>query len=462
MDLNSTIDGLKDEIIEQTQKLIRIKSVQGEEKPGMPYGEEINNALLTVLQLGEKLGFRSRNLNGYMGYIEWGEGEEIVGILAHLDVVPEGDNWDYEPYEGIVENGRLYGRGTLDDKGPAIAALYGMYALKQTGFKPSKRIRLLLGTNEESGCHEVEYYLKHDESPAIGFTPDGYFPVIFAEKGITFFNIVKNFKEKENNNLVYLKGGNRPNMVPDYCEAGIKNVDKEALMRKTDAFAQRGSVNLSYVINEDMLVIKSKGISAHGSTPQFGKNAIMQLINFLNSVEVCSGEVGDAVKFLAAKIGMETNGESIDAYLHDDVSGDLTFNVGTIEMNEDMISIGVNVRYPVTLTLEGFMNPLKASLSEGGFTIEGLMHQQPLYFPKDHKLIKILSGVYEKHTGQQGEPMAIGGGTYAKEMPNIVAFGPIFPGKPDLDHQANEYIEVDDLIKITKIYGDAIKELAES
>ncbi|MDF2882337.1 MAG: dipeptidase [Clostridiaceae bacterium] len=462
MDLNSTIDGLKDEIIEQTQKLIRVKSVQGQEKPGMPYGEGINDALLTTLQLGEKLGFRSRNLNGYMGYIEWGEGEEIVGILAHLDVVPEGDNWDYEPYEGKVENGKLYGRGTLDDKGPAIASLYGMYALKQTGFKPNKRIRLLLGTNEESGCHEVEYYLKHDESPTIGFTPDGYFPVIFAEKGITFFNIVKNFKEKENNNLVYMKGGNRPNMVPDYCEVGLKNVDKEVLMRKTDAFAQRSSVNLTYVINEDMLVIKSKGISAHGSTPQYGKNAIMQLINFLNSVEVCTGEVGEAIKFLAAKIGMETNGESIEAYMHDDVSGDLTFNVGTIEMNEDMISIGVNVRYPVTLSLEGFMDPLKANVNEAGFSIEGLMHQPALYYPKDHKLIKILSKVYEKHTGQPGDPIAIGGGTYAKEMPNIVAFGPIFPGKPDLDHQANEYIEVDDLIQITKIYGDAIKELAES
>lgn len=462
MSLNEKILELKEDLIADTQKILRIKSVQGMERPGMPFGEGVNDSLITMLGIGERMGFKTTNLDGYIGYIEWGKGKEIVGVLGHLDVVPEGDGWTYPPYAAEIHDDKIYARGALDDKGPIMAALYGMYALKETGFQPEKRVRIILGTNEETGSADVEYYLEKDEKPTIGFTPDAEFPIIYAEKGLAVFNITKKFNNTEECSIKYIKGGQRANMVPDYCEIGIKTEDKEALMRKVDAYSSSHNVNLKYEVKDELLIVKFFGLSAHGSMPELGKNAIMQALGFLHYNNIDSGEVGEAIGFLSENIGLEVRGESFGVCLHDEVSGYLSFNVGTIEMNENMMTLSLNLRYPVTKILEDMMNPFEAKLKPSGFVVEGLVHQAPLYFSKEHKLIKILSKVYEEQTGNKAELLAIGGGTYAKEMPNIVAFGPIFPGKPDLDHQPDEYIEVDDLIKTTQIYAHAIKELAEN
>ena len=461
MKLNKKIDLLQEELIEKTQELIRIRSIEGEEKPGMPFGEEVNNALIHTLELGEKLGFKTKNIDGYMGYLEYGEGDEMVGVLGHLDIVPEGDGWNFDPYGGEIHDGKIFGRGAIDDKGPIVSCIYGLYALKEIGFKPNKRIRILLGTNEETGSEEVGYYLKKEEAPTLGFTPDGFFPIIFAEKGLTVFRLVKDFNLSETSAVVYIKGGNRENMVPDYCETGIKIEDKQSIIEKVVSYSKANNINLSYEINGELLVLKCIGFSAHGSMPELGQNAIMQSLAFLNYLNICNGEVGETIRFLAENIGLETNGKSFGVYLKDDESGELTFNVGTINMNESSISVGLNLRYPVTCTFEHMMNPLEEKINEIGFRIEDMDHQKPLYFPKDHKLIKTLAETYRNQTGEEAELLAIGGGTYAKEMPNTVAFGPIFPGKPDLCHQSNEYIEIEELMKMTKIYANAIKELSE-
>lgn len=460
MNINAKIDELKSELIDDTQKLIRIKSVKDEGSLNMPFGSGINDALLTVLNIGKKMGFRTKNIDGYMGYIEYGEGEEIAGVLGHLDVVPEGDGWNYPAYGAEIHDDKIYGRGTLDDKGPMIASLYALYALKETGFKPNKRIRILFGTDEENGCGEIDYYLKREEKFSIGFTPDGCFPIIFAEKGITFFNIVKEFSNDENRKLVYIKGGHRPNMVPDYCEFCINDLNIDSIIQKINDFKLKTGFDIKYELNDNLIFVKSYGISAHGSTPEKGKNAIMQAVLFIQSLGICSGEIGDAIDFFANNIGIETNGRSFGVYLRDDVSGELSFNVGTIELKDNKISLGLNLRYPVTSSFEEMKRLFDDKIEGTGFRIEDMQHQKPLYFPKDHKLIKILSEVYTEITGEKPELLAIGGGTYAKEMTNIVAFGPIFPGKPDLDHQANECIEIDDLIKITKIYALALKKLS--
>lgn len=462
MILNEKINDIKESLIEDTQKILRIKSVQEDGRPGMPFGKGINSALETMLGIGENMGFTTKNLEGYIGYIEWGQGDEIVGVLGHLDVVPEGDGWSYPSYGAEIHDGKIYARGALDDKGPIMAALYGMYALKEIGFKPEKRIRIILGTNEETGSADVEYYLEKDEKPTIGFTPDADFPVIYAEKGLTVFNITKMFTLSGESSIEYIKGGQRANMVPDYCEVGIRAENIEEIINKINAYAKSHKFDFTYEVKDKLLLLKSIGLSAHGSTPEVGRNAIMQAILFLNDEKICVGEVGDAIRFLAEKIGLQTMGENFGVCLQDDVSGFLSFNVGTIEANGDSITVSLNLRYPVTKTFDDMMKPFEETLKSSGFKVEELEHQEPLYFSKEHKLIKILSKVYEEQTGDKAELLAIGGGTYAKEMPNIVAFGPIFPGKPDLDHQPDEYIEVDDLLKITQIYAHAIKELTEN
>lgn len=462
--INELIDTMKDDIVKATQGIVSIKSVMDEPKPGMPFGQGIHDALEYALNLSENLGFRTVNVDGYMGYAEYGEGKEMIGVLGHLDVVPEGDGWKYPPYGGEIHDGKIYARGTLDDKGPIIAALYGLKAIKEASLSLSKRVRIFFGTDEEHGSSEVHYYLERDEAPTAGFTPDAEYPIIYAEKGILTFKLVKDFEKRDNENIEikYIKGGNVSNMVPDYCEAYLifeSDKDKKLVMNKLAEFVRETGYDVTYEDKGDHLLIKSKGASAHGSMPHLGKNAIMQMLVFLKTIDI-NGDAKEYIDFFATNVGMEVNGETFGVYLKDDI-GDLSFNVGVIEINEKGASMTLNLRYPVTFKTSDVMDKLHKKLEATGIEVKDLMTADPLYFPKEHLLIQKLQKVYEEQTGLEPTLLAIGGGTYAKEMPNIVAFGPIFPGKPDLDHQANEYIEIDDLIMNAKIYGNAIFELVK-
>ncbi|MEW9095942.1 MAG: dipeptidase PepV [Clostridiaceae bacterium] len=463
MKLSIKINDLRDNIIKSTQEILRIKSIEDESKEGMPFGEGVSKALEYALSLSKKMGFETKNLDGYIGYAEYGEGEDYIAVLGHLDVVPEGDGWKYPPYGAEIHEGKIYARGALDDKGPIIAALYGLKAIKDIGLPLSKRVRIIFGTNEETGSGEMKYYLKHEKPPVAGFTPDAMYPLIFAEKGILSFNLTKELKvlETEDFSIKYIKGGQRVNMVPDYCEVGIWSREKDVIIKALDKFKQFNDYNLTAHIKSDMLVIKCIGISAHGSTPELGVNAIMQMFKFLETLPICKADIFDFIKFMNDKIGCETNGKSLGVHLKDEDSGELSFNVGTVELKDEKIVVRINIRYPVSFKMEDVVGPMEKVLKDREITMEDISHQKPLYFPKDHPLIKTLLSVYSEQTGDNREPIAIGGGTYAKEMPNIVAFGPIFPGKPDLDHQANEYIEIEDLIINTKIYAHAIYELAK-
>lgn len=463
MELNRKIDELKDKLVSSTQEILKIKSVEEPGLDGMPYGPGVGKALECALDISSKLGFKAVNLDGYVGYAEYGEGEEYVGVLGHLDVVPEGDGWQYPPYGAEIHNGRIYARGSLDNKGPIIAALYGLKAIKDSGLALSKRVRIIFGTNEETGSREIEYYLKREKPPVSGFTPDAEYPIIFAEKGLTSFKLVKELSKKPAGELTvkYIKGGQRSNVVPDYCEAAIGTSKPSELANSIEVISKENNYKIRIEQMDNQVVIKSYGVSAHGSMPQLGFNAIMQLLELLEKLPIGDSDISDFICFMNKNIGFDVYGEKFGVGLEDKASGKLSFNVGVINMDEDKVSVMLNLRYPVTFELEDMMNPFNARLKDTGIRIEDFGHQKPLYFPEDHPLIKTLQKVYTEQTGLEAKLLAIGGGTYAKEMPNIVAFGPIFPGKPDLDHQANEYIEVDDLVLNAKICAHAIYELAK-
>ena len=463
MELNKLIDVMKEDIIKSTQEIIRIKSIEDEAKPGMPFGEGVAKSLECALNTAKKLGFHTVNLDGYVGYAEYGQGEDYVLALGHLDVVPEGDGWTYPPYGAEIHDGKMYGRGTTDDKGPIMATLYGLKAINDANLKISKRIRVLFGTNEETGSKELEYYLEREKAPVAGFTPDADYPIINGEKGITIFNIVKDFngQNKGQNHIKYIKGGQAANMVPDYCEAGILAVNVQSIIKALGTFTQDTDYKLSAVVNKDMVIIKSIGQSAHGSLPQLGHNAIMQLFAFLGTVDFGESDVSQFVEFLNENIGMEVHGESFGVCLQDENSGKLSFNVGTISMDEESATITLNLRYPVTNKLEDMMNPFNNKINGTGIRVDKFVHQEPLYFSPDSPIIKALQKVYTEQTGEEAKLVSIGGGTYAKEMPNTVAFGPMFPGEPDTIHKQNEYITIDNLIKNAKIYAHALYELAK-
>lgn len=463
MELSNKIDELRDGIIESTQELVRIKSVEEEGKEGKPFGEGVSKALNKALEISEKLGFKTVNMDGYAGYAEYGEGEDYVAVLGHLDVVPEGDGWIHPPYAAEIHDGKMYGRGTMDDKGPIIAALYGLKAIKDLNLPISKRVRVIFGTNEETGSKEMEYYMEREKAPIAGFTPDAEYPIIYGEKGMTIFDVVKDLKVKSQGDICikYIKGGQRANVVPDYCEAGLCVKDKEVVAKIVSEFGSKNNYNITTAVKDDMLVVKVVGLAAHGSTPELGKNAIMQMFALLGALSIETSDITEFIKFFNTYVGFETDGKSFGVGLEDKESGKLSFNVGTICMDEDKIVMALNLRYPVTFKYEDMINPFNKRIEGTGIRVENMEHQNPLFFPADHHLIKSLQKVYTEQTGKEAELLAIGGGTYAKEMPNIVAFGPMFPGEPDTIHQANEYIKVDQLVLNSKIYAHAIYELAK-
>lgn len=463
-EINDLVELMKDDLIKAVQEIVSIKSVMDEPKEGMPFGEGVNEALMKALSISSSLGFKTVNVDGYMGYAEYGEGEETVGVLGHLDVVPEGGGWKYPPYGGEIHDGRIYSRGAIDDKGPIMAALFGLKAVKEANLQLNKRVRVFFGTNEENGSNDVLNYLERDEAPDIGFTPDAEYPIIYAEKGILKFDIVKYLGEdtKSDINIKYVEGGNAPNMVPDTCRCVMQihdNYIKECVIDNFKKYIEKTKFNINYDEKEDCILFSSKGLSAHGSQPELGKNAIMMFLPFLKDINI-SDDLKEFVEFLVSNIGMDTRGKELGIDLKDD-TGELSLNVGMIKIDSCKAKVSVNVRYPVTFNENDVMDKLKSKAEFYGLKIENLVVAHPLYFPKSHPLIIKLQKVYKEQTGLEPELLSIGGGTYAKKMPNIVAFGPNFPGKVGREHQTDEYVEIEDLIKNAKIYGNAIYELAK-
>ena len=445
MNFDRELDARESELIESLQELIRIRSV-GEEAGAHPFGDGPHACLMACLALGERLGFRTASVDDMAGYVEYGSGEEMVAVLGHLDVVPEGDGWNYPPYGAVIDNGRLYGRGAVDDKGPTVAALYALRAIADSGVALSRRIRVIFGLNEEKGSLCIKHYVnKGEELPVMGFTPDGEYPIINGEKGIVTATFVRRLSADGAKRIAAFSAGIAANVVPEFAMAELTFAPEGKLPEKVSATGTR---------------VEAHGVNAHGSTPELGENAIGRLLLALDGLGL-SGDHGEAVHFLAEHIGMETRGKSLGIALSDDISGDLTLNLGVAKLEGDTLSVTINIRYPVTRKFEEFYPALVAKMAEGGFTETSLAHKQALYMPPESELIRCLSKVYEEQTGEPARLISMGGGTYAKAMPNTVAFGPIFPGDEAVEHKPNEYIELSKLMKNAKIIAAAMYEMAK-
>lgn len=469
MKFDKIVDSMKNDIIKATQELVQIRSLEGAPEPGAPFGREVRTCLDRTLGLCSRLGMKTENFDGYAGHAEFGEGDEIIGILVHVDVVPEGSGWSHDPYGGEVAGGRIYGRGAIDDKGPAVAVIYGLKAVMEAAEKFNRKVRIIVGCDEESGRWDcMKHYFKHAEMPMCGFSPDADFPIINSEMGILIFNLEKEF-EKNNEScceglkVKRIQGGNKVNMVPDYCECELemKKDFSERIQKTVDFMKDKMNARLELAIDGSRCIIKSYGLSAHGSTPDKGINAISQLISCICKLPLCVSEQTAYINFLDEHIGMEVDGASFGVAMSDEVSGKLVFNLGTIDLTEEKGNTGINIRYPVTKTRNQVYDIIKEKISASGISLIEGSEKDPLYVPADNFMIKILQNVYQDVTGQKAELISIGGGTYARAIKNAVAFGPLFPGKEETAHQKNEYIEIEDLLKSTKIYAEAIYELVK-
>lgn len=437
---------------------------------GHPYGKANTDALAYFLELGRSDGFHTVNHDNQVGYIQFGDQEDYIGVLCHLDVVPAGNYWTEDPFGGRIAEDRIYGRGALDDKGPAVASYFALKALKESGVVLDKSIRLILGLNEETGSACVKHYRTKEKPPVAGFTPDADFPVIYAEKGITTFALKRQFARNHMGGaieLISVSGGTVVNMVPDYCEATLVVVDETyargALSLAVADFNSRHDLALQVVSEGHVVTLKLRGVSAHASTPQVGRNAISYMMTFLSELPLGKGDLVDAIRAYTELIGLEYHGDAMGMGLSDEASGKLTLNVGTLHLDQDGIDVHCNVRYPVTLDGQAVYNEtFKGLVKEAGFDYEASHDVAPIVHDRDGALVETLMAVYREHTGDlAAEPICIGGGTYARSMANIVAFGPLFPHTHDTMHQADEYVTKADLLLMTKMFADAMYRLAK-
>lgn len=448
------IIGNREELIQATQEIVRIASVK--EAPageGKPFGQGMAQALEYALAKGRELGFKTENFSGYAGHIEYGEGDETVGVLCHLDIVPAGEGWSVDPYGGEIIDGKLYGRGTIDNKGPAMAVLYGLAALKNSGWQPRRRIRLILGCDEESNWECMQHYLPLAGKPEIAFTPDAEFPVINSEKGILMVELSGELKAPKGIELLNIQGGNRPNMVPDRCRVTLGGIEDENILIKA---AAKIGAKMDITREESEITMVFKGASAHGSLPETGVNAISYALAMLVHLGFDQGVIKD----LYEHIGFSHDGRGLNIEVRDDVSGPLTANMGVISMEGNRVTVLVDIRYPVSFTEKQILDRLATGLPPT-ITLQSHGGKRPLFVDGNSELIQILQQVYEKHTGEEAKLISIGGGTYARALDNAVAFGPVFPGQTEMAHQPDEYIAISHLVKLAEIYGDAIAKLGQ-
>lgn len=463
----SEVEKRKDSLIEDTRKLLQIKSVLDEENAtdDAPLGKGVKDALVHMLELGKSDGFAIKNVGNLAGHVEFGEGQEIVGILCHIDVVPEGDGWSSDPYAAEIRDGNIYARGAIDDKGPTMAAYYAMKIVKELQLPLSKRVRMIIGTDEESNWRCVEHYFEQEEMPTMGFAPDADFPIIFAEKGISDFDIVQRVYETEENSgttVLSFQAGRRYNMVPDFAKVALHtNQEQTHIIQEFQTFLNEQQLNGKYLLDNGELILELEGVSVHGMEPDLGKNAGILLAVFLNKLSL-SGLAKQYFSFIQTYFYQDSRGKQLGIAYTDEISGDLTLNVGKLSFTkENGGMLGINLRYPVTAELDQIQEKLAPVLHEQGFEVQNISDSKPHHVDEKDFLIQTLKKVYEEQTGEKAELLAIGGGTYARSLQSGVAFGPLFPGRPDVAHQKDEYMVVEDLLKATAIYAQALYELAK-
>lgn len=451
--LNVIIESLREDMTETLARWIKIPSVKDEPAPGAPFGVEVRRSLDVALEDAQKLGFDVRNFDGYAGDVRMGPiGVDPIAILAHLDVVPAGDGWQMDPFGAQIIDGRMYGRGTSDDKGPAVAALYAMVALKKAGIPLNREVRLILGCDEESGSECMAYYMQHCDMPKVGFSPDANYPVINTEKGMLRVKLTGEYCT-EGLQVKEINVGDRANVVPGAASALV--VGDEALCESLNQAAAKLQLDVKASMQNDLIKVESTGIPGHAAFPEITRNAIGQLLLVLNQ---CG--LQGALKTVAQCIGMEYDGRSIGVKCEDAVSGHLTCNMGILRYNEQNgLYATLDIRYPILCDHKALAASISAAVAPNvTATVTG--QTEPHHVAPNSKLVTALMSAYAEVTGDtQAQPMAIGGGTYAKVLEEGVAFGSLFPDEEELAHQAGEYIDLTSLEKNLYIFIKAIEKL---
>ena len=452
----------KEELLAELCELLQIESVLDEEQATIdaPFGPGPLKALNYMLTKGQQQGMFVKNIDNMAGHIEMGQGEQLLGILCHVDVVPAGDlaTWTYPPFEGRIVDGKLYARGAIDDKGPTMAAWLAMKMVKDAGIQLNKRVRMIIGSDEESGFRCVNRYFEKEEMPTIGFAPDADFPLINAEKGIAHLVFTQKQTPNSDEMLLSFQAGKRTNMVPETATASVKRAS-EKVSEKFQKFLLENSAEGTLNLEGDRYIISIKGKSAHAMEPEKGRNAAVLLAKFLKT-EIERGVGAEFVRFVTDVFEGDHTGATLGFNYYDEMSGETTLNPGIVTFNEKGGAIEVSMRYSVTYPFDEKMTEVQARMAKTPFILDVAGNSKPHYVPEDDELVQTLLSVYQRHTNDFSKVLSTGGGTYARVLKKGVAFGMLYPGELDVAHQADEFVVVDNLLKAAAIYAEAIVKLA--
>ena len=463
--ISQWVDAHREEMIEDIKKLVRIRSDRGEAQPGMPYGEGPAAALKAALELAAGYGFHTTNFENYVGTVDLlPENDHHLDILSHMDCVPVADGWTVtDPFDPIVVDGKLYGRGTADDKGPGIAALYAARCVKELGIPVKHNVRLIWGCDEECGSSDIEYYFKKEPEAKYTFTPDADYPVINIEKGGLNGTITGEYPESTALPRVKsMDPGLKINVVPDKCRTVIEG------MRKTVAeiycAAVREKTGVTFTITEldkDTIAIDALGTGAHAAHPQDGNNAITASLALVASMHLAPCKQFEALTALSELLPHgDYLGEGLGVKMADEISGELTLSLNIIHVTTTGLSAQFDSRSPICANDENMKNVVAANCEARGLKLLDTPMKPPHHVPADSPFIQTLLHTYEKYTGVTGaKPLAIGGGTYCHEMANGVAFGCTMPGTDNHMHGNDEFAVVEELVISAKIFADVIAAL---
>lgn len=414
-----------------------------------------------MYELAERDGFSTHDVDHIAGRIEAGQGEDVLGILCHVDVVPAGDGWDSDPFDPVVTDDAIIARGTLDDKGPTIAAYYAVKILNDMNVDWKKRIHMIIGTDEESDWKCTDRYFQTEEMPTLGFAPDAEFPAIHGEKGITTFDLIQDQINEDvdepDYELLNFESGQRYNMVPDHAEARVLVKENMTdVIQNFEYFVEQNELQGESTVDSGILILTVEGKAVHGMDPSLGVNAGLYLLKFLSSLNL-DKSAKDFVEFNNRYLFDSHFGEKMGMKFHTDVMGDVTTNIGIIKYdNKEAGRYGVNLRYPQGFEFEEAVERFTNEIKDIGFSLELGKVQKPHYVDKDDPFVEKLVKAYRNQTGDMTEPYTIGGGTYARNLDKGVAFGAMFEDTEDLMHQKNEYMTKKQLINATSIYLEAI------
>lgn len=424
-DIRKYLEAHREEMISLLRELVAVRSVQGRAEDGFPFGREPARALGMMLVKCREAGLEVENVDNYAGSADLG-GSPLLGVLTHLDVVPEGEGWNGDPYTLREEDGKLIGRGAIDDKGPAVAALYAVRAIRETGRELKKGVRLIFGTNEENGSADLAYYRSKRELPPLVFTPDGEYPVINGEKGMLRVYFSTEFNEG------FIRGGEVINAVPVLCTFDLRTYENGEEYRTCG---------------------KHKGRAAHASTPEKGDNAITEFLK-------CQGALDPVVKRLSELFPHgETDGKSCGLGFSDPVSGKMTCVLSMLNTADGRLNGGIDIRFPLDRTKAEISRIICGALEKADFTIDSCEGVEPHYTDGDSDFVQSLLRAYTRVTGEEGGCISIGGGTYVHETDGGVAFGAEFPGRDYNMHSPEEFITADELLLNAEIMAEAILEI---